>query len=147
MKKKLLSFIIAAAITFGIPAAIGSTEIKLPSDSPLSPAVAEATTTTNSIGTSRHSATSGTVSAYASFDCKAKKAVCTIELQEKYKDAWRTAKDIPTVIYTKIVYDSYSITASKKFALKSGKVYRAKIVFSDKNSSGTHYKTRYTGAF
>ena len=147
MKKKLFSFVIAAAIALGIPASLGAADINISDESGISPIVAEASVSTNRIGTTRHSGTSGTVSAYASFDRKASKAICTIQLQEKYNGTWRKATGLSIITYKKIVYDSYSITASKKFTLKSGKVYRAKIVFTDFNSTGQYYKTRYTGSF
>ncbi|MDO4545411.1 MAG: hypothetical protein Q4C25_04575 [Bacillota bacterium] len=102
---------------------------------------------TSSVSASRHSGTSGSVSAYAGFNKKATKATCTITLQEKYNGSWRNATGLPVTIYKKTVYDSYSISAAKTFTLKSGKTYRAKIGFVDTNSSGTYYKTRYTGAF
>lgn len=147
MKKKLFSFVIAAAMALGIPAAMGTANINIFDEAGISPIVAEASVSTSSIGTTRHSKTSGTVSAYASFDRKASKAICTIQLQEKYNGKWRKATGLTVVTYKKIVYNSYSISTSRKFTLKSGKVYRAKIVFTDFNSTGTHYKTRYTGSF
>lgn len=99
------------------------------------------------IGVSRYSGTSGKVSASASFDRKATTASCTIALQEKYNGSWRAATGIPVKIYSKTVYDSYSITAARTFTLVKGKVYRAKISVIDKNSAGTHFKTLYTGSF
>ena len=104
-------------------------------------------TTTNSIGASRYSSTSGNVSAYASFDRKATSASCTIILQERYNGAWRNATGVPVKIYRKTTTDSYSISAARTFTLVKGKVYRAKIRFVDTNSTGTYYKTRYTGSF
>ena len=147
MKKKLLSFVIAAAMVLGIPASLGAANISVFDEAGISPLTAEASVSTSSVGTTRHSSTSGTVSAYASFDKRASKAICTIQLQEKYNGTWRKATGLTVVTYKKIVYDSYSISASKKFTLKSGKVYRAKIVFTDSNSTGTHVRTRYTGSF
>lgn len=99
------------------------------------------------IGASRYSGTSGKVSASAGFTRKASRATCSITLQEKYNGSWRTATGLPVRAYVKTVYDTYSISASRTFTLKSGTVYRAKIVFSDTNSSGTYFKTRYTGSF
>lgn len=101
----------------------------------------------SNIGTTRYSGTSGNVSAYACFSKTASKATCTIKLQEKYNDTWRTATGLSVNTYIKTVYDKTSISAGKTFTLKSGKVYRAKITFSDTNSNGTFYKTRYTGSF
>ena len=109
--------------------------------------IAPMSTTTSNIGASRYSATSCNVSAFAVFSKTASKATCTITLQEKYNGSWRTATGLPVHSYVKIVYNKSSITAGKTFTLKSGKVYRAKIVFTDTNSSGTSYKTRYTGSF
>ena len=100
-----------------------------------------------SIGRTRHSSTSGNVTAYAAFTKKATRASCTITLQEKYNGSWRTATGIPVKVYNKTVYNAYAIAASKTFALKKGRVYRAKIYFIDKNSAGTYGKTIYTGAF
>lgn len=99
------------------------------------------------IGATRYSKTSGKVSASAGFTRKASKATCSITLQEKYNGSWRTATGLSVRAYVKTQYNTYSIAAARTFTLKSGKVYRAKIVFSDKNSSGTYYKTRYTGSF
>ena len=101
----------------------------------------------SSIGTSRYSNTSGNVTAYAGFTKKASTATCTITLQQKSGSSWVTPTGIPVLAYKKTVYNSYSIAASKTFTLKKGKVYRARITFSDKNSSGTYSNTRYTGAF
>ena len=109
--------------------------------------VSTMSTTTSNIGASRYSGTSGKVSVYASFDRKATTASCTIALQEKYNGSWRAATGIPVKIYSKTVYDSYSITAARTFTLVKGKVYRAKISVIDKNSAGTHFKTLYTGSF
>jgi len=102
---------------------------------------------TSNIGASRLSNTSGNVTAYAFFSQKATKAKCAIYLQEKYNGSWRTATGVSVTGYIKTVYDVNSITAGKTFTLVKGKVYRAKIVFTDTNSSGTFTKTRYTGSF
>ncbi len=147
MKKKLLSFVIAAAMVMGIPAALGSAGLNMPDEVTVAPVTANAKTTTSSIGSTRNSSTKATVSAYGSFDVKAKKAVCTILLQEKYNGKWRTARGLSKTSYTKTVTNSYSISVSKSFTVKSGKVYRAQILFSDTNSSGEHLRVRYTGAF
>ena len=147
MKKKLLSFVIAAAMVMGIPAALGSAGLNMPDEITVTPVTANAKTTTSSVGSTRKSATKATVSAYGSFDLKASKAKCSIHLQEKYSGGWRTAKGLSTTGYTKTVYNSYSISLSKAFTVKSGKVYRAQIIFTDVNSKGSYIKTRYTGAF
>ena len=147
MKKKLLSFVIAAAMVMGIPAALGSAGLDMPDEITVAPVTANAETTTSSIGSTRNSATKATVSAYGSFDKKAKEAKCGIFLQEKYKGKWRTAQGLSKNSYTRTATNTYSITVSKAFTVKSGKVYRARIVFTDKNSSGTHMRVRYTGAF
>lgn len=102
---------------------------------------------TSNIGASRLSNTSGNVTAYAFFSQKATKAKCGIYLQEKYNGSWRTATGVSVTGYIKTVYDVNSITAGKTFTLVKGKVYRAKIVFTDTNNSGTFTKTRYTGSF
>lgn len=101
----------------------------------------------SSIGTNRHSDTSGTVSAYAHFNQKATSANCAISLQEKYNGSWRAATGLPVRAYTKSTTNVTSISVAKKFTLKKGKVYRAKIYVMDTNSSGSYYKTLYTGAF
>lgn len=152
MKKKLLTFVMAAAMVLSMPTALFATEqaSAAPENTAVSAdngAIAPQTTTTSDVGASRTSSTSGSVSAYASFDKKASKAVCTITLQEKYNGSWRTATGLPAYSYVKTAYNAYSIAASKSFTLKSGTVYRAKVVFADTNSSGTHYTTRYTGSF
>lgn len=67
--------------------------------------------------------------------------------QEKYNGAWRNATGVPVKIYRKTITNSYSISAARTFTLVKGKVYRAKIRFVDTNSTGTYYKTRYTGSF
>lgn len=109
--------------------------------------VAPMSVATSDIGVSRNSSTSGTVTAYASFTKTASTAKCSIYLQEKYNGSWRTATGLSVTGYIKTVYDTKSITAGRTFTLIKGKVYRAKIVFSDKNSTGTYIKTRYTGSF
>ena len=147
MKKKLVSFVIAAAMVLGIPSAMGSAGIEMPEDTAIAPVTASAKTTTSSIGSTRISSTKASVSAYGSFDKKAKKAVCTIALQEKNNGKWRSATGLTKKSYTKTATSTYSISASHKFTVKSGKVYRAKIIITDKNSSGEFLKVRYTGAF
>ena len=147
MKKKLVSFVIAAAMVLGIPAAMGSAGIEMPEDTAIAPVTASAKTTSNAIGSTRISSTKASVSAYGSFDKKAKEAVCTIGLQEKYNGSWRSATGLSKKSYTKTVKNASSISASYKFTVKKGKVYRAKIVFTDTNSSGSYIKVRYTGAF
>ena len=147
MKKKLLSFVIAAAMVMGIPAALGSAGLDMPDEITVAPVTANAKTTTSSMSSKRHSPTKATVSAYGSFDRKATKAVCTILLQEKYNGEWRTARGLSKKSYTKTTYDTYSIVAAYKFTVKSGKVYRARIVFTDHNSNGDYLRVRYTGAF
>lgn len=147
MKKKLLSFVIAAAMVMGIPAALGSAGLNMPDEVTVAPVTANAKTTTSSISSKRNSSTKATVSAYGSFDRKASKAVCTIILQEKYNGEWRTARGLSTKSYSKTAYNTYSIMAAHKFTVKSGKVYRAKIVITDSNSKGDYLRVRYTGAF
>ncbi|MGN0704538.1 MAG: hypothetical protein ACI4LD_08255, partial [Lentihominibacter sp.] len=93
------------------------------------------------IGATRYSSTSGNISASASFDRKATSASCTITLQEKYNGSWRTATNVPVKIYKKTVSSANTISASRTFTLVKGTVYRAKICFIDKNSTGTYYKT------
>ena len=103
--------------------------------------------TTGSVTADRHSNTSGSVTAYASFNARASKASCTMTLQEKSGGSWKTATGVPVVTYKKTVTNSYSITAGKTFTLKAGKVYRVKAAIIDTTSSGTYTKTLYTGSF
>lgn len=151
MKKRLLTFVMAAAMVLSMPTALFAAEQNTPDPGAVTAAdggvIAPQTTTTSNVGATRISSTSGSVSAYASFDIKATKATCTITLQEKYNGSWRTATGLPAYSYVKTEYNTYSVAASKTFTLKSGTVYRAKIVFADTNSSGTHYTTKYTGSF
>ncbi len=147
MKKKLLSFVIAAAMVMGIPAALGNAGLNMPDEVTVAPVTANAETTTSSIGSTRNSSTKATVTAYGSFDRKATKATCSILLQEKHNGKWRSATGLSKTSYLKTVYKSYSITASKVFTVKAGKVYRARIVFTDKNSKGEYLRVRHTGAF
>lgn len=152
MKKKLLTFVLAAAMVLSMPTALFAAEAQSEktADTPTvseGNEIAPRSTSTGSVGASRKSSTSGNVSAYASFNKTASTATCTITLQEKYNGSWRTATGLSVISYVKTAYNTSSLAASKTFTLKSGKVYRAKIVFMDKNSSGTYYKTYYTGSF
>lgn len=152
MKKKLLTFVLAAAMVLSMPTALFAAEAQSEktADTPTvseGNEIAPRSATSATVGASRKSSTSGSVSASASFGSKASTAKCTITLQEKYNGSWRTATGIPVISYVKTAYNVYSIGASKTFTLKSGKVYRAKVVFSDTNSSGTSSTTRYTGSF
>lgn len=152
MKKRLLTFIMAAAMVLSMPTALFAAEQNTPEPGAVTVtadggAIAPQSTNTSNVGASRSSSTSGSVSAYASFDEKATKATCTIILQEKYNGSWRTATGLPAYSYVKSASNTYTISASKAFTLKSGTVYRAKVVFADTNSSGTHYQTKYTGSF
>lgn len=152
MKKRLLTFVMAAAMVLSMPTALFAAEQNTPEPGAAAVtadggAIAPQSTTTSNVGATRISNTSGSVSAYASFDKKATKATCTITLQEKYNGSWRTATGLSVYSYVKTEYNTYSVAASKTFTLKSGTVYRAKVVFADTNSSGTHYTTKYTGSF
>ncbi len=156
MKKKLTSFVLAAALVMSLPVAVSAAEtapainlepiVTAVSDGGAG-AVSPMSVDASSIGTKRNSATKGTVSAYASFSGTASRAVCQIYLQEKYGGSWRTATGVPVTVYSKTVYNSNSITVNKAFTLVAGKVYRAKIIFSDTINGTTYTKTRYTGAF
>lgn len=152
MKKRLLTFVMAAAMVLSMPTALFAAEQNTPEPGAAAVtadggAIAPQSTTSSDVGASRISSTSGSVSAYANFDQKASKATCTITLQEKYNGSWRTATGLSVYSYIKNEYNTYSVTASKTFTLKSGTTYRAKVVFTDTNSSGTHSITRYTGSF
>lgn len=153
MKKKLLSFALAAAMMLSMPTALFAAEtataepINNPGTYTDGAEISPMSTTSATVGASRISSTKGSVSASASFSTKATTAKCAITLQEKYNGSWRTATGIPVISYVKTVKNTYSIGASKTFTLKSGKTYRAKVVFSDTNSGGTYYRTSYTGAF
>ncbi len=96
MKKKLLSFVIAAAMVMGIPAALGNAGLNMPDEVTVAPVTANAETTTSSIGSTRNSSTKATVSAYGSFDRKAKKQMYYI-LQEKHNGKWD-----PQQVYQKL---------------------------------------------
>lgn len=153
MKRKILIFVLSAIVALSMPTALFATEIEPVDIEPSQVTVNDdsgislMSINSATVGASRKSNTSCSVSAHASFNVKATKATCTITLQEKYNGSWRTATNIPVVSYVKIVYDSYTITASRTFTLNSGKVYRAKVVFTDQNSSGTSLKTCYSGSF
>jgi len=150
MKKKLLTFVMAAAMVLAMPMASFAAEQPADSTASSDKVVADENSrsvSTSSIGATRHSATSGTVEAYATFTGTASKAVCIIYLQEKYNGSWRAATGLGTTSYTKTAYNTKSISAGKTFTLKSGKVYRAKIVFNDVIGGVTSTQTRYTGSF
>ena len=152
MKKKLLTFVLAAAMVLSMPKALFAAEAQSEktADTPTvseGNEIAPRSTTTSNVGVTRKSSTSGSVSAYGSFDVKASKATCTITLQVKSNGSWKTATDLPVYSYVKTASNTYTISASKTFTLKSGKVYRAKATFTDTNSSGTHSITKYSGSF
>lgn len=150
MKKKILSLLLAAVVVLSMPTALFAAEIETPQGPQAisnDGGIVPMSTDVSNVGVSRKSSTSGSVSAYAGFDVKATKATCTITLQEKYNGSWRTARGLSVTSYSKTVYNAYSISASKTFTLKSGTVYRAKAVFTDTNSSGTHVKTHYSSSF
>jgi len=153
MKKRLACFIFAAAMVLSLPAAAFAADTPtLPTDTIETGASvggdASVMSVANSnIGATRHNSTSGTVTAYAAFTDTATRAVCVISLQEKYNGSWRTATGLGTISYTKTAYNCDSITSAKTFTLKSGKVYRAKVVFTDVINGTTSIKTRYTGSF
>lgn len=152
MKKKLASFILASALVMSLPMAASAAELTTGNLEPIGSAISEGdasvmSVASSNIGASRLSSTSGNVSAYAAFSGTATKAICTMYLQESYNGSWRTATGLSTTSYTKTVYNTNSISASKTFTLKSGKTYRAKIVFNDTIGGTTYTKTRYTGAF
>lgn len=156
MKKKLTSFVLAAALVMSLPVAVSAAEtapainlepiVTAVSDGGAG-AVSPMSTSSSTISADRLSNTSGNVSAYASFSGTASKAVCYIYLQEKYGDSWRAATGVPVKTYIKTAYNTNSIAAAKTFTLKSGKVYRAKIVFTDTIGGTIYTKTRYTGSF
>lgn len=142
----------AAALVLSLPMAVSAAEIGAAGTDPVVTAVGEAeagarSVSSSSISADRHSPTSGSVDAYAAFSGTATKAVCQIYLQELYNGSWRTATGLTTTSYTKTVYNANSITAGKTFTLKSGKTYRAKIVFTDTIGGTTYTKTRFTGSF
>lgn len=152
MKKKLLTFVLAAAMVLSMPTALFAAEAQSEktADTPTvseGNEIAPRSASSVSAGASRKSSTSGSVSAYASFNTKASKATCTITLQVKSNGTWKTATDLPVYSYVKTASNVYSLSTSKTFTLKSGKVYRAKVMVSDTNSSGTHFTTKYTGSF
>lgn len=142
----------AAALVLSLPMAVSAAEIGAVGTDPVATAVGEAENGTRSVASSsisadRTSSTSGNVNAYAAFSGTATKAVCQIYLQESYNGSWRSATGLPSNSYSKTVYNANSITAGKTFTLKSGKTYRAQIVFTDTIGGTTYTKTRYTGSF
>lgn len=149
MKKKLTSFIVAAALVLSMPTALFAAEQQsrafvsnastAGSDSGIMPMSVASST----VGADRTSSTSAKVSAYAAFDKTSSEITCTIILQEKSGSSWITPTGLSVKSYVKKVYNTNSILAGKVFTVKSGKVYRAKIVFVDDNS----VKTKYTGSF
>lgn len=149
MKKKLTSFIVAAALVLSMPTALfaaeqqseafGTNASTAGNDNGIMPMAVDNTT----ISANRISSTSAEVAAYAAFDTTVAKATCTIILQEKSGSSWVTPTGLSVKSYVKTVYNKSSIAAGKVFTVKSGKVYRAKIVFVEPNS----IKTRYTGSF
>lgn len=152
MKRKLMILVMAAALILSIPMAVSAAEIGGNGADPVVAAVGDAGDNTRSVASStinadRTSTTKGSVSAYAVFSGTATKAICQIYLQESYNGSWRTATGLTTTSYSKTVYNTNSISASKSFTLKSGKTYRAKIVFTDTVNGTTYVKTRYTGSF
>lgn len=152
MKKKLTAFILAAALVMSLPAAASAAELTDNNLEPITAAISDGGDSARSVSTSaisadRTSNTKGSVSAYATFTKKASKAICTIYLQEKHNGSWRTATGLSTTSYKKTVYNADSISAGKNFTLIKGKVYRAKIVFTDTINGKTSTKTRFTGSF
>lgn len=155
MKKKLTAFILAAALVMSLPMAASAAELTENTIEPVTTAINDGgdggvsvmSVASSNIGADRTSNTSGKVSAYALFTGTASKAVCTIYLQEKYNGSWRSATGLSTTSYTKTVRNQNSISAGKTFTLISGKVYRAKVVFTDTINGSTSTKTRYTGSF
>lgn len=152
MKKKILSIIFAAAMMMSLPAAAFAADAPtVPIDpiesSVVNDGVSVMSVSSTTVNTDRLSNTSGKVVAYGTFSSNASKAVCTIYLQEKYNGSWRTATGLGTTSYTKTAYNCNSITAGKTFTLKSGKVYRAKCVFSGIINGTTHTKTFFSGSF
>lgn len=146
MKKKILSLLLAAVVVLSMPTALFAAEIETPQGPQAisnDGGIAPMSISTGSVSASRYSSTSGNVSAYASFSKTSSKATCTITLQEKYNGSWRTATGIPVKAYVKTVYNKNYISAEKTFTLKSGTVYRAKVVFDD----GSAIKTYYSGSF
>lgn len=150
MKKKILTFVMAAAMLLAMPMASFAAE--QPADSAASGDKVVAAENTRSVSnstvsTDRLSNTSGKITAYAVFTGTATRASCVIYLQEKYNGSWRAATGLGTTSYTKTAYNCNSISAGKTFTLKSGKVYRAKVVFTDVINGTTHIKTHYSGSF
>lgn len=151
MKKRLMILVMAAALVLSLPMAVSAAELGGATD-PVATAVGEAeagarSVSSSSIGADRLSSTSGKVEAYATFSGTASKASCYIYLQELYNGSWRAATGLTTTSYSKTVYNTNSISVGKNFTLKSGKTYRAQIVFTDTIGGTTYTKTRYTGSF
>lgn len=109
--------------------------------------IACAKVTSASISVTRYSNTSGKVSVDVDFLQTASSCSAKIVLQEKYDGSWRTATGVP--VTTAIIKKSNSdyIFGSYTFTLKKGKVYRAKVTFTDKHNTTTSSSTYYSSSF
>ena len=152
MKKKLASLVLAAAMAMSLPMAASAAELTTGSLEPIGSTIEDGGISVMSISSTvvnvdRLSNTSGTVTGYATFSKNATNATCTIYLQEKYNGSWRSATGLGTTSYIKTTSNANSIYAGKTFTLRSGKTYRAKVVFNATISGTVYSKTHYSGAF
>lgn len=152
MKKKIASFILAAAMVMSLPMAASAAELTTGTPEPIGTAIEDGgisvmSISTTTVNTDRLSTTSGNITAYAAFSNTASTSVCTIYLQEKYNGSWRTATGLGTTSYTKTAYNTKSISAGKTFTLISGKTYRAKVVFNATINGTSYTRTHYSGSF
>lgn len=100
-----------------------------------------------SVVTERLSNTSGEISVCAEFDEIFSSCSVKVILQEKYNNSWRTATGVPE--YTILASYSYNdfILFCRKLTLVKGKVYRIKVVITDKIGTTTTSNTYYGPIF
>lgn len=99
------------------------------------------------INTNRTSNTSATITASADFDGVKDSCTCKITLQEKYNGSWRKATGVTKKTASLTKSNCAGILFSTKFTLVKGKVYRAKVTFTDKKGSRSVTSTYYSGSF
>lgn len=129
MKRKFVLIVLALVLAFGAVS------------------VVNAKTVTATINTNRTSNTSATVSASGKFDGVKDSCTCKITLQEKYNGSWRKATGVTKKTASLSKSNTATILLSTKFTLVKGKVYRIKVVFTDKEGSRTTSSTYYSGSF
>lgn len=93
-----------------------------------------ASITSARLGATRHSNTSATATASATFSPLAYKCSVTMTLQEKHNGSWRKATGVPVRTVKRTKRDTTCILISYKFKLKKGKVYRTKVKFNSRDT-------------